>query len=107
MPLMPRRGRAALTDTDVWGDSGRMVHRKVDHPTDSAESAAKGIFEQLAEDRAAMVQLHGAIQAIAKAVNSHSDSIHNVESRLEETIRMRFDDHRLNVGAINHVRTGV
>jgi hypothetical protein len=84
-----------------------MVHRKVYHPADSAESTVKGVFEQLAGDRAAMVQRHGAIQAIAKAVNSHSDSIHTVEGRLEEQTRMRLDDHRLNIGALNHVRTGV
>ena len=31
----------------------------------------------------------------------------SLEGRLEEQSRMRLDDHRLHIGAISHVRTGV
>ena len=96
---MTRRGRVGLTDSDMWGSSGRMVHRKIDHPLNDAESTVKGVLEQLSEDRAAMVQMQGAIQAIAKAVNDQNDGMHSLENRIEEQTRMRLGDHRLNIGA--------
>ena len=34
LPMMPRVGRAAVTDAAMWGDSGRIVLRKVEHPGD-------------------------------------------------------------------------
>ena len=54
MPMMPRRGRTAVSDAEMWGDVGRMVHRKVDHEDGTAEAVVKGIVEQLAADRAAI-----------------------------------------------------
>jgi len=85
-----------------------MVHRKVDHPSEaSAEDVLKNVVEQLAADRTAMAQMYSAIQAVAKVVNQHGEGIVALDSRLEEQTRMRLDDHRLHIGAINHVRTGV
>ena len=108
IPTMPRRGRAAVSPAEMWGDSGRMVHRKVDHPDEaSAEQVLKNVVEQLAADRAAMAQMYSAIQAVAKVVNQHDDGMTALDGRLEEQTRMRLDDHRLHIGAINHVRTGV
>jgi hypothetical protein len=46
-----------------------MVHRKVDHEEGTAETVIKGVVEQLAADRAAIVALYGAIQTVANVVN--------------------------------------
>ena len=108
IPTMPRRGRAVVSDAEMWGDSGRLVHRKVEHPAEAgADEMLRSIAEQFAADRTAMAQLYGAIQAVAKVVNKHDDGMSSLEIRLEEQTRMRLDDHRLHIGAINHVRTGV
>ena len=108
IPTIPRRGRAAVSVAEMWGDSGRMVHRKVDHPSEAnAEEVLKNVVEQLAADRTAMAQMYSAIQAVAKVVNQQGEGIVALDSRLEEQTRMRLDDHRLHIGAINHVRTGV
>ena len=105
---MPRRGRAAVSLAEMWGDAGRVVHRKVEHPAEaSAEAVLKNVVEQLAADRAAMIQMHGAIEAVAVVVNKHDEGMTALESRLEEQTRMRLDDHRLHVGAVTHIRTGV
>ena len=85
-----------------------MVHRKVDHPDEaSAEQVLKNVVEQLAADRAAMAQMYSAIQAVAKVVNQHDEGMAALDGRLGEQTRMRLDDHRLHIGAINHVRAGV
>jgi hypothetical protein len=92
----------------MWGDSGRLVHRKVEHSAEAgADEMLRSIAEQFAADRTAMAQLYGAIQAVAKVVNKHDDGMSSLETRLEEGTRMRLDDHRLHIGAINHVRAGV
>ena len=46
-----------------------MVHRKVEHQTDSAAAVMNGVMEQLAADRAAVAALYGAIQTVAGVVN--------------------------------------
>ena len=92
----------------MWGDSGRMVHRKVEHQPDSgAEAVLRDVVEQLPADRAAMAQMYGAIQAAAKVVNKHNGGMASLDGRLEEQMRMRLDDHRPHVGALTHNRTGV
>ena len=107
MPMMPRRGRTAVSDAEMWGDVGRMVHRKVDHEDGTAETVVKGIVEQLAADRAAIAQLYGAIQKVADVVNKHDDGFSELDKRMGEQTRLRLDDHRLHIGAMTHVRTGV
>ena len=106
--VMPRRGRAAVTDADMWGSTGRMVHRKVENDEGSTTDAAvKAIIEQLGADRTALAQLHGAIQAVARVVNSHSEHMSTFDGRLEEQVRMRLDDRRLHTATVAHIRTGV
>ena len=82
MPMMPRRGRTAVSDAEMWGDVGRMVHRKVDHEDGTAETVMKGIVEQLAADRAAIAQLYGAIQKVADVVNKHDDGFSELDKRM-------------------------
>ena len=97
-----------VSDAEMWGDSGRLVHRKIEHPAEAgADETLRIIAEQFAADRTAVAQLYGAIQAVAKVVNKHDDGMSSLETRLGEQTRMRLDDHRLHIGAINHVRTGV
>ena len=106
---MPRRGRAAVSSAEMWGDAGRMVHRKIDHtsaPEDS-EAVLRNVVEQLAADRAAMVQLHHAIETVARVVNKHDEGMASLDGRIEEQTRMRLDDHRLHMGTVTHIRTGV
>ena len=105
--MMPRRGRTAVSDAEMWGDVGRMVHRKVGHEDGTAEMVVKSVVEQLAADRAAIAQLYGAIQKIAGVVNKHDDGSSELDRRMEEQTRLRLEDHRLQIGAMTHVRTGV
>ena len=104
--MMPRRGRSAVTDNEMWGDTGRMVHLKVEHQENTAESVLKGVVEQLAADRTAIAALYGAIQTVANVVNTHDEGMTELGGRMEEQTRMRLDDHWLHIGAITHVRTG-
>ena len=97
-----------VSDAEMWGDMGRLVHRKVEHPAEAGtDEVLRSVVEQLAADRTAMTQLYGAIQAVANIVNKHDGDMSSLDARLEEQTRMRLDDHRLHIGAINHVRTGV
>ena len=104
---MPRRGRTAVSDAEMWGDTGRMVHRKVNHEDGTAEMMVKGVVEQLAADRAAIAALYGAIQTIAGVVNKHDEGLTEMDRRMQEQTRLRLDDHRLHIGAMTHVRAGV
>ena len=108
IPNMPRRGRAAVSPAEMWGDAGRMVHRRVEQPAEaSAEDVLRNVIEQLTADRAAMVQMHGAIGAVALVVNTHDEGMTALGGRLAEQTRMRLDDHRLHIGPVTHIRTGV
>ena len=107
LPMMPRRGRTAVSDAEMWGDTGRMVHRKVNHEDGTAEMMVKGVVEQLAADRAAIAALYGAIQTIAGVVNKHDEGLTEMDRRMQEQTRLRLDDHRLHIGAMTHVRAGV
>ena len=105
---MPRRGRAAVSAAEMWGDSGRMVHRKVEHQHGANVAAVlKDVVGQFFADLAAKAQIYGAIQAVAKVVSMHDEGMASLDGRLGEQTRVRLDDHRLHIGAINHVRTGV
>ena len=84
-----------------------MVHRRVEYNVDTAEAVLKGVVEQLVADRTAITALYGAIQTVANVVNKHDEGMTELDSRLAEQTRMRLDDHRLHVGAMTHVRTGV
>ena len=87
-----------------------MVHRKVDYEEAVGRNdltALPLVIEQLAADRAASEQLYTAVQAIAKAVNTHDGELRDQERRLDEITRMRFDDGKLQQGALLHVRTGI
>jgi hypothetical protein len=60
IPMLPRRGRVAVTDAELWGAEGRMVHRKVEYDTTVGKDDASVlplIAEQFAADRAAMAQV--------------------------------------------------
>ena len=60
-----------------------MVHRKVEHPTDAgAEAVLMNVIEQLTADRAAMVQMLGAIEAVALVVNKHGGGMTSLGARL-------------------------
>ena len=91
----------------MWGETGRLVHRKIEHTEGNADASLKDVFEQLAADRAAITQIYEAVQAVGRVVNKHNDNISALDGRLEEQTRMRLDDHRLHIGAVTHVRTGV
>ena len=71
-----------------------MVLRKVEHRDEGPQEFMKAVFEQLTIDRAAMVQLQGAIEAVAKVVNKHDGGMATMDTRLDEQTRMRLDDHR-------------
>ena len=107
LPMVPRRGRAAVTDTELWGDSGRMVLRKVEPSAAAPELMLQNLQGEMAVDRAAIMQLYDAVKAIAGQANIQAEGAKDLERRLDEQTRMRMDDHRLNVAAVNHVRTGV
>jgi hypothetical protein len=58
------RGRVAISEQDLWGTAGRMVHRKVAHEgTDTADgsSSTQFVAEQFQADRSAMEQMYSAI----------------------------------------------
>ena len=97
-PALPmyvsRRGRQILSDQDIWGSTGRMVHRRVDYEDKSDASILPLIGEQFNADRAAMEQMHAAIQSIAKAINTHDGDLRDHERRLDEHTNMRFDDNK-------------
>jgi len=87
-----------------------MVHRKVDYEAAVGTNDATVlplIAEQFAADRAATSQIYAAIQALAKAVNGHDGELRDHNRRLDEQVRLRFDDNKLHNGAVLHVRTGV
>ena len=107
LAMIPRRGRIAVTDTELWGAEGRMVHRKVDWAGQEATVGTAAVAEQFAADRAATAQLHSAVQALAKAINAHDGELRDHDRRLDEATRLRFDDNKLHQGAVLHVRTGV
>ena len=44
--MMPRRGRTAVSDQEMWGDIGRLVHRKVEHQSGSDEVSIKVIGDK-------------------------------------------------------------
>jgi hypothetical protein len=56
--MMPRRGRTAVSDTEMWGEEGRLVHRRVEHQEDTAGAVLKGVVEQLTADRTAITALY-------------------------------------------------
>ena len=89
-----------------------MVHRKVEPSAGASEETTSeampsNVVEQLAADRAAMVQLHHAIEAVARVVNTHDEGMAVLDGRIEEQTRMRLDDHRLHMGTATHIRTVV
>ena len=85
-----------------------MVHRKVEHQHGANVAAVlKDVVGQFFADLAAKAQIYGAIQAVAKVVSMHDEGMASLDGRLGEQTRVRLDDHRLHIGAINHVRTGV
>ena len=79
-----RRGRQILSDQDIWGSTGRMVHRRVDYEDKSDASILPLIGDQFNADRAAMEQMHAAIQSLAKAINAHDGDLRDHERRLDE-----------------------
>jgi hypothetical protein len=110
IPMMPRRGRAAISNAELWGSEGRMVHQKVEHPENVEKSDGTvmvQIAEQFAADRAAFAQVYNAVQALSKAVNSHDAELKDHDRRLDEHTKLRFDDNKLHHAAMLHVRTGV
>jgi hypothetical protein len=84
-----------------------MTHQQVESTNAGVETSIKEIIEQLMADRVAINQLHDAINVVAKVVNGHEENGRVIEQRLDEQARMRLDDHRLHVGALTAVRTGV
>ena len=110
IPMMPRRGRVAVTDGELWGTTGRLVHRKVEGTEAVGGDIAAAmplIAEQFTADRAASNQLYMAVQALARAVNAHDGDLKEHERRLDEQTRLRFDDNKLHQGGLLHVRTGI
>ena len=110
IPMLPRRGRVAISNSELWGVEGRMVHRKVEYEEAVGRNDAAVlplIAEQFAADRAASAQLYAAVQALAKAVNSHDSDLKDHDRRLDEITRMRFDDNKLQQGSLLHIRTGL
>ena len=53
IPMIPRRGRVAISNAELWGVEGRMVHRKVDIKDGDGGSRDQEVQQQFAEDRAA------------------------------------------------------
>ena len=106
IPMMPRRGRAAVTDQELWGDSGRMVMRKVEPKGASPEALLESLQEQVVADGAAIRQLYGAIVKIASATNTRAENGREIDRKLDEQVRMRMDDHRLHVVAMTQLRNG-
>ena len=100
-----RRWRQALSEQDLWGTTGRMVHRRVDYEDKSDASILPLIGEQFNADRAAMDQMHAAIQSLAKAINSHDCDLRDHDRRLDEHTNLRFDDNKFREGHLRHVRT--
>jgi hypothetical protein len=84
-----------------------MIHQQVESTNTGVETSIQEVLQQLAADREAMNQLHHAITFVAKVVNGHEENGRVIEQRLDEQARMRLDDHRLHVGALTAVRTGV
>ena len=112
IPTMPRRGKAAVSPAEMWGAAGRLVHRKVEDAVvgdavQTPEAVLNNVVEQLAADRAAMLHLQQAIEAVARVVNTHDEGMAVLDGRIEEQTRMRLDDHRLRMGTVTHIRTGV
>ena len=106
--MIPRRGRVAISNAELWGVNERLVHRKVEVTgSEGGAGLQDGMAQQFAEDRVATMQLYTAIQAIAKAVNAHDNDLKDVGRRLDEATKLRFDDNRLHQGAMLHLRTGV
>ena len=109
IPMIPRRGRVAISDEELWGVTGRLVHRKVDVP--AAEAGTVNVIplieQQFMEDRAATTQLYAAVQALARAVNVHDGDLKDVNRRLDEQAKLRFDDNKLHNGTMAYLRSGV
>ena len=96
-----------MSDAYLWGETERMVHRKIDHQDGASDASLKAVIEQLSADRTAITQLHGAIQAVARVVNNHNEGMCGLYGRMEEQTRMRLDDHRLHMATVTHIGTAV
>jgi hypothetical protein len=76
-----RRGRELLSDEQRWGNSGRLVQRRIEDQEDTGDKDMfKRVVGQLRLDQAAMLQMQGAIDVLQTTVNTQViDGYSNIE----------------------------
>ena len=106
-----RRGRELLSDEQMWGNSGRPVHRRIEDQAGACtEDMFKRVVEQLHMDQSSMQQMQEAIGVMKNSMNVHTTQVaegySNLERQLQEQIQMRMDTTRRHEIEAGHLRSG-
>ena len=71
-----RRGRELLSDEQMWGNSGRLVHRRIEDQAGACtEDMFKRVVEQLHMDQSSMQQMQEAIEIMKNSMNTHNTQV--------------------------------